>query len=446
MKGLTNAAIQSQCGAGDTVFAVNNTGAEITEGQKVWLNRHNNETMNSDWTSGNVNSYTNGKFIFPNADNNFVAYNGSNTKHNGTYNSETQTWTIVDTALNNQSCSAYNMNYVNGKYYGGYINPAYGMYGSYVPNSVVYDNNETFEFFAGKLVLSDNWEISIGDSAYKFNLTDRINTNRPAYVLDFTENHEKIFTAFADGNNFFIVTISGTSNIVRSRRFMLGWSSGGNGDIEIGVPGWIVSSIIGDENPATQAAITQPCMKYYTGMNSGSYLITDSTVNTSLNRGYGLIIYKIVNGGHNGIIVADDLPDDLQALVGTACMARYDGRTKRLYVANDTDFYMFEFVNGKFVNANLTFDKSSLFALSSYNYTFSVSDDKTTIFINGTTSSSNGKFQILKLANPNDKKWYAENYPQINSLSLTGFATGNTDEQGYCEILTVLPEELNYYV
>ena len=413
-------------GGGDKVFAVNNTGADITAGQKIWLNKHNDTSLDSDWTSSDVDSYTKGKFIFPNADNNFVAYNGSDTRHVGTYKTDNKTWTIADTTLANQNTSFYNMNYMNGKYYGWYINPSYGMYGSYNPNTVIYDNNETFEFFKSKLVLSDNWEISIGDSSYKFNIQDRINTNRSAYELDLSENSERIFTAFVDSNKFFIITKGNPNNTIYFRKFSLVWGEGG----------WTVVKAIGDF-PAKQAAITQPCIKYH----AGNYLITDSTVNTSLNRGYGLIIYKMKSTSqNNGIVVADDLPDDLQALVGTACVARYDDRTKRLYISNKTDFYLFDFVDGKFVNANLSFDKGTLFTLHNYNYTFSVSDDKTTIFINGTTSSSNGKFQILKLSNPDDIEWYAENYLQRNALSLTGFATGSTDDQGRYEVSTVLGE------
>lgn len=436
MKGLTNAAVLTQSGMGNLVYAVNNTGSEIVKGQKVWLNKHNDTSLDSDWTSSDVDSYTKGKFIFPNADNNFVAYNGSDTRHVGTYKTDNKTWTIADTTLANQNTSFYNMNYMNGKYYGWYINPSYGMYGSYNPNTVIYDNNETFEFFAGKLVLSDNWEMSIGDSSYKFNIQDRINTNRSVYELDLSENSEKIFTAWVDDDNdFFIITKGNPSNTIYLRKFSLVWN-GNEGGIGTGQYGWTVVSAIGDF-PAKQAAITQPCIKYH----AGNYLITDSTVNTSLNRGYGLIIYKMKSTSqNNGIVVADDLPDDLQALVGTACVARYDDRTKRLYISNNTDFYLFDFVDGKFVNANLSFDKGTLFTLYNHNYTFSVSDDKTTIFINGTISSTYGKFQILKLSNPNDTEWYAENYLQRNALSLTGFATGKTDIRGYYEIQTVLPE------
>lgn len=429
MKGLTNAAVLTQSGMGNLVYAVNNTGSEIVKGQKVWLNKHNDTSLDSDWTSSDVDSYTKGKFIFPNADNNFVAYNGSDTRHVGTYNIDEQTWTIADTTLANQNTSFYNMNYMNGKYYGWYINPSYGMYGSYIPNTVIYDNNETFEFFPDALILSDEWKIELGDENYKYKIWDRINTDRPAIDLDCSANEEKLFTAFSEGNTIFFLMKSKDGTCYCRSITIRGYGDGVSS-------GWITSICL----PYKQAAVIQPCIKYYTGINAGDYLITDSTVNTSLNRGYGLIIYKINSLKENGIIVADDLPDDLQALIGTACVARYDDRTKRLYVSNDTDFYLFDFVDGKFVNANLTFDKSSLFTLYNHNYTFSVSDDKTTIFVNGTISSTEGKIQILKLSNPDDIEWYAENYLQRNALSLTGFATGKTDIRGYYEIQTVLPE------
>lgn len=42
--------------------------------------------------------------------------------------------------------------------------------------------------------------------------------------------------------------------------------------------------------------------------------------------------------------------------------------------------------------------------------------------------------------------WIANTYEQISEQTLTGFATGRTDEKGMIEVKTVLPETTTYTV
>ena len=63
----------------------------------------------------------------------------------------------------------------------------------------------------------------------------------------------------------------------------------------------------------------------------------------------------------------------------------------------------------------------------------------TTLFLLGYHSSSSGTAIAFKRKTTSDD-WYAENFAQCSSLSLTGFATGETDSQGRYEVSTVLGE------
>lgn len=435
MKGLTNATMSSLNGSGNLLYAVNNTGEDIVSGQKVWLNQHNNIDLTSSWLSGGYSDFTGGFSFFFNSDCNFFAAKFANMLLKFTYNVDEQTWLSSEMLPIPAQLSylvAYN-NYLpdEKRYYGFYIN----MSNYNTMASVTIDGNLTVvNTYDGEIVLSEQWVLRSTETSYVYNLVDRIHTERVAIELDYSELKEFICSImYEPDGKFFVMTQGYSDKIIRSRQFEISWSG-----FE-----WIIVSHL-EKNPRVENSVTQPMIKYYTGLDVGDYFITSATASfSSWEKMYELIIYQITE---EGLVVPDDLPTELKALVGQPCIVRYDKRIQRLYISNATDFYLFEFDGRKFVFDALSFDKSSIPLPYTGGYNFGVSDDKTTIAIQAYTSASSGKFQILKLIDADDCEWYAENYTQVNSYSLSGYATGKIDDKGRYEVQTVLPEEVTYTV
>ena len=440
MKGLTNALASSGSG-GDLVYAVNNTGADVVAGQKVWLNKHNNTDNDSVWVSGGYSSYIKGRFFFFDGNNNFIAYNAADDFQKGIYDTLNKQWTITRQELTNQGVYPISMNYnaLEGKYYGAYICMD-GLYGSYKPCSVIYDNNGEFQFFADEIVLCEQFSLKFneaGSSSFKYDIIDRSDGSL-VYILDFSERQEVLKTIYCVKNDhiydFFVISQERNSpKNVYSYTFQL---------VKSGMS-WLYGGTLGGDD-VLNLEILQPTMRYFTGLNDGDYFITTETIAAKDTfRPYPVQFYK--KSGRK-LVVADDLPDDLQMLLYQNCNVHYDGRLKRLYISTASGFYLYILDNGKFVNANLTLDDADLIVPYERAYSFGVSDDMTTVAIHAQTSASSGKFQVLKLSRPHDLEWYAENYPQFNSYSLTGFATGKTDGLGRVQISTVLPETVDYTI
>lgn len=434
MKGLTNATNTSNDAKGDVVYAVNNTGGDILAQQKVWLNKHNNTDLESSWISGGYSSYISGFALFFNANNNFLALSRAATAFYALYDNDDKTWTlntvsVTPSVLNN--LVAYN-NFIEAEncYYGFYIN------NTAVKSmaSVTVDGNFTVKTYEDEIVLSEQWAFKKTDTDYVFEVVDRINTSRPHISFNFSEYQENIYTVLLDNDNeFLFITKSEIDNEVRFRKTEICWNK----------TDWLLLTPLG-KYPRVEPYITQPTIKYFTGIDNGDYLITTSSViDDSWNKRYNLIIYKITN---DGVVIAQDLPTDLHNLIDKPCLVRYDKRTKRLYISNDADFYMFVFDGTTFVLQTLDFDKTNLIVPYEGSYNFSVSDDRTTIAIQAQTSVSSGKFNVLKLTTPDDDEWYAENYAQVNAYSLTGYCTGKTDGLGRAEIRTALPEVLTFSI
>ena len=329
MKGLTNATNTSNDAKGDVVYAVNNTGGDILAQQKVWLNKHNNTDLESSWISGGYSSYISGFALFFNANNNFLALSRAATAFYALYDNDDKTWTlntvsVTPSVLNN--LVAYN-NFIEAEncYYGFYIN------NTAVKSmaSATVDGNFTVKTYEDEIVLSEQWAFKKTDTDYVFEVVDRINTSRPHISFNFSEYQENIYTVLLDNDNeFLFITKSEIDNEVRFRKTEICWNK----------TDWLLLTPLG-KYPRVEPYITQPTIKYFTGIDNGDYLITTSSViDDSWNKRYNLIIYKITN---DGVVIAQDLPTDLHNLIDKPCLVRYDKRTKRLYISNDADFYMF---------------------------------------------------------------------------------------------------------
>lgn len=437
MYGITNSVniIQSG-GGGDKVFAVNNTGADITAGQKIWLNKHNVfPVAQTTFTSGAFSSYMNGKYIFMDVNNNFIAFGGSNEYHKWNFNTPDRSWTGTTVEIPGAPTGFYttffNYNDKDNKYYGQNISTnGYSSSTSYVTESIVYNNDETFTYYEDSVRFNDRVSFRTTSTSYKFEVVDN-NDDSIIDTLDFTATKEKVCTVFCaqkDDTTYRIRIITKSNTAPKPIREYLF-------DYTYTMARWDRYAPL--DNGGISTAIVQPVMKYYTGLENGDYFFTNAKIYPQDKaRLYNLEAYKIVD---NKFVKAEDLPADLSKYSTIPCSIYYDGKLKRLYVTTQTTYEIFNFTNGAFVlDTKIVFDESQLIQLYAQGYSFSVSADRTVLVFQGNTTASSGKYFMVKVPNPDNLDWHAENFQQCTSLTLTGYATGNTDSEGRYEVSTVL--------
>ena len=427
MYGITNSQniIQTGGSGGDTVYAVNNTGANITEGQKVWLNKHNLDESESEFTQTGRNYHQKFYPIFD-SNNNFSILN-SIYRYKWIYNTDDKTWTVSDTSITSVYSNNLFLQYHNNTYYGlsnlGDWNSVGALY------NFKYNETDKEPVNQGYWI-NDTYKV-VWVSGYTYNLINN-NDSSIIYTFDFSSVRGYISTIIYKNNKILIITNNTTGNNVYWYSFNL--------EQDYVVPDFVptVTEITAIDNSPIRTVDRSKYVCYYTGIENGDYLFSlynrtdvDATIST-------LYAYKIVD---NDIISATDLQTDLQALVNQPCHIFYDDRVKRLYVSTNDKIYLFTWKSGEFVNENITINPLDYITpySDSYAFCFAISDDMTTLFLLGYHSLSSGTAIAFKRKTTSDD-WYAENFAQCSSLSLTGVATGNKDEQGRYEVSTVLGE------
>lgn len=183
------------------------------------------------------------------------------------------------------------------------------------------------------------------------------------------------------------------------------------------------------------------------GLSDNSYFICN--LNTvypqKLSMAAPIVIYKLSN---NTLLPATDLPESLQNLMrATNVWATYKDDTKVLTIfrAIDAKILAYKVVDGVFtevVNDSIILNESpSTSALISYGY---FNDDMTQLVVYYKHSSSSYTYNTAYVYHYNviDGKWHATPHVYNNESTLTGWATGETNENGEVEVKTVLPPEV----
>lgn len=435
--GNTNALIniENNSSGGDLVYANNNTGQEIQINQKVWLNRRDVMPIEQNtFTSGGNYSLMGGRFIFTDINNNFIGVvSNGNGYFKGTFDNQTRSWNLVNNIeFNNNNIIAisYNYNKFSNKYYGYPYNNSNTIYQPTETKCIIYNNDETFTTYTDRVKLAENISLRIA-TRYIYDIYDDTNDSLIKSV-DLSTNKEKatsILCEQIEENKYKILIITtNTSDVVREH-----WI-----DLEkTATHGWI-SSVNLEEVINNQ--LVQTTIKYYTGLQEGDYLFTNLIINNNSNRLYNLEVYKIENGK---IVKALEYNSDIYKYESTPCTCRYDARQKRLYITTQTTYEMFSFdENSKTFNKiDIVFDTSGIITLYEYGFSFYVSDDLTTIYLQGETNASSGKVFVVIIPNTQEKNWFADTFAMCSLNSLTGFATGNKNSSDQYEILTILPKE-----
>lgn len=400
----TNAVIMT--GGTDTVDAINNTGAELSIGDKVWLNKHYlDETPAKQQISDSQNAYY---AYFFKGDHPYV-YNmaqGQGRVANFIYNSQEKTWTQE----NNYQSSLFNGGSVIRKIDNNIV--------AYVLNTATSNN----EF---SVILKDAYGVQcngfyLGDNLFYKKYTKALqgfnsDTGEEGEVY-YTFNHNNVTSAVKDGNR---LLLSGTS-------------------------GWWLYDITNLASPSLLSSNTsQPLtVLHMTGLNLGDYIIgsTNGVVSYGYYNNLTLFIYQITD--NNIIEDAADLPQSLRSLTGTTCVATFMNNI--LCIGTVDNVYCYKYENGVFNDLNISLDMSSYTdKYAGFCFIFYVSENLTTAALCYRRQSSSyvyGRSYLMKL-NTSSDAWYVDNIAEVNSYTLSGFVDSVDGDS--VKVKAALPKVVN---
>lgn len=405
-------------GGGDTVLAINNTGGTISQGDKVWLNKHNIPSVTGDSYasySSNKNTcfFTIGNVLYENATGTLKQWSFSN----GSWSSET---------LQSGIFTAYNPYFVGTELVlrnPDTSNPSLYLKDVIVNPSGISQSTPNASFYIG----NDRCLKWVSNKNFSIVEFDHTTGTEGSVLGTFTTAYNFAHNIMIEGNILMLATNGSSSTATHLEYF----------DISN------LSSI------TSVADITLPENSYYfyygTGLGVGDYLFFQATNSTtgSINTSMTLKAYKI--GTNYAISVPTDLPLQLENLLNNLAVVRYDSRTKYLCVGTHDNVYFFEFnITAKtFSQIDLTITMPTETAIySGCCYVPTLSGDKTTAVVvyRRDSSSVYPTRKIYKLVNSEDSNWYAEPYGNFSINTLTGYATGNTQDGKY-EVATVLEDD-----
>ena len=426
MQGNTNAVItQGSSGGGDVIYATNDSSGTIAAGDKVWLN-HISSDISTEQT------FTSGRdqwvYFYPQGN---VMYSaGSRGVERYDFNLGTEDWTRrtlgtmelargfintfkdgtvvlkgVDTVISetgNKVASVLN----------GQVNPT--LTAIYLGNNLCL--KETSTQYNPVLAEYDPATNTYGTEYYQFS---GFGTNK------------KIRNAFLKDNVLLLFT--GVQNT--------------------GQPYFIFQDITNKSSPVL---LKENGLGFYgnytcvatTGTTPGNYIFVNTDDSYDLYRYAGqLKIYEIADDYQ--IKDPENLPEALNNLIGQTASIFYDERTNILTVGTVDNVYAWKFneTSKTFSPLNVSFDLSGITnKQSGYPYNLVLSEDLRNAQI-GYREDESYTYSINILYKFTDGSgWTIVDESAVNSLTITGFATGETDAEGKYEINTVLPDKVKITV
>lgn len=404
MKGITNAVVLQGGGGGETVFAVNNTGVTVTKGTKALLNSHQRETTAT--AEKLINSTTGSVMYFPFCKGNDVYAFFSNRLYSLTYTPESGSWAATD--LNIASVSGRFIDFIDGNI----CSAAQGKlirYSSYNTQSI-YPHGiiNTAAYYIGQYNGEGRCLACIDSrlvlTTYDF-ATDTIGTE---VLCDIREGWT---------NN------SGAQNgrVIRLGNKVLVWFTD-----TVYILDLTTNSVIG-----TTANIED--VAYATGCEPGDYVFVH-VVSTGLGNGATMTVYKI---NENYQLVADT-PGILLPWTSVNVKMFYNASTGVLNIGTAEMFVMFQFNQESKTFASIAADVlPPSDKADGYFMTFDITADRTKAAMCYYTKRN--YLNAYNLSNASDAV-YADPVDLFHFYpdnSVTGFATGATDETGKYEFKTV---------
>lgn len=419
--GNTNATINIESpSGGDLVYANNNTGQEIKINQKVWLNKHNlDENVAYQFKKGKSSS----EFLisFDDSDN-FIMFNANSGRPNyyETYNTETKLWDREELSLTQSINNSGFLRIINNNVIG-YTTR------NVVNNTTIYSGEitRTFNKLYTGLYLGDGYRVY-----YQDNKTFIL--ERPGNYAGPDGQVEPILTELTGFNGYLV-----TACLINSKLFVL--DAKGNYKIYL-VTASGATLLSSNTN---NLFISNYPIQHFTGIANGEYIFYNTGAYQPDYEASSLNILQF-DEDYN-LVDAQNLPEDLQKLIGQNAFVQYYNDTKILTIGTATNVYMFKYENGTFINMNINISLPTESTIHSEGgvYRLFISKDMTSAVITyRKQTSSNLYFDsgYYKLKTASDD-WYADTFPQFAEQTLTGYATGNKNSSDQYEILTILPKE-----
>lgn len=394
MFGKTNGVASGNNG-GDMVTAINNTGAALNVGDKVWLNRH-------------------------------VYSNTVAVKVGGGTGTSIHAYNLKDKFYYQRDNSLIKADFMNG----GWNFPTVGATDSVSIRSLQIKNGMVWEYvtasksiilkqMGGAVVVSG---IVVGDglmvSANKictFDMASGAKLVEGGVVASNTVNAAFLFgdVLFVgqENKNFYFYDVS-----------------------DISAPVLLKSGVFS----------CNEMVVYATGLEAGDYLISRNATSTNEWNAAVSHIYKITEGYL--LENATDLPDSLSYFHGRNSRVSFNNDTGVLCVGTPTLLKFFKFSEGAFYQ--LDFNLPSLPETKADRpYLARVSDDLSTITIASTSGSSYTYYNVwfYRLEGFNEN-WYAESYCDSASAAYTGFVVSEAGVGEEVEVNTVFPKVLSLKV
>lgn len=401
-------------GGGDTVYAVSETALNVDD--KVYLNKHYYDSYEvSEYKTGwKESAYSKYVYCYNNGD--LITFNNGTYCTHYSYDSENKTWAVREFT----------------KTSGGTIIGVENLDGTIVTRTAKDFSSVCDQFIfktkttdiSGKILRKD---LALQYAASKqFNLVEIVNPETGELGQTYsTVNYsytQKIYTAKLIGNILFF-TLNG------GYYFFYDISD-------------VTAPVLLKSGTCEISSLTAA-----TGFTVGDYVFgIDDIDGNYLTASQLTYCYKIADD--YSLITADDLPSEFYNYLGKASSTFYfNAENNTLSVGDDTSVSLYKYKDKTFKKISYNIPVPTEFTLDTgYGYVLFVSEDLSTAVIAGRRSGSGsndyGDSKAYKMVNNNDN-WYAEDYIHSNALSLQGFATGNTNDEGLYEISTVLPKKIN---
>ena len=406
MIGLTNSVnVAGSSGGGDVIYATNDSSGTIAAGGKVWLNYRtvSSEAKHFVDRSGTYSSYYD-------AGNSLLNLISGSNLYRTTFDGDA-TWSEKQIS----TCRSIEGDDFFRKYEDGTICLQSA---NAKPKSTVFLNTGDTTGVDG-VYLGQDLLIS-GSSTITLKSTG--GETYATFSLPFT-NANKISNAFLEGNT---LLIEGGNQARNKFAFY---------DITNKSSPSLIKSITFQENE--DIFIT-----HATGTTSGNYLI-------GCFGGYGntqnpeTLFFCKINEDNTLSNTDDVIPEQ-----GQPAAIMYSNANKVLMVGTSSGVYAYRYNDGVFTSVPLDLDFSSTTRIANgcvYNPMFN--NDLTCIGVGYCRYDSRfTRYASIIFKNTEATGWTIVDESAVNSLTITGFATGETDAEGRYEISTVLPDEVKITV
>ena len=422
MIGLTNSVnVAGSSGGGDVIYAANDSSGTIAAGDKVWLNHIASDISTEQTFTSSRDQYV---YFYPQGN---VMYSaGSRGVERYDFNLGTEDWT-----RRTLGTMALARGFINTFKDGTVVLKGMNTFINGTGDNVISVLNGQVNPTLAAIYLGNNLCLKATSTQYNPVLAEydpATNTyGTEYYQFSGFGLNKKITNAFLKDNVLLLFT--GVSND--------------------GQPYFIFQDITDKSSPVL---LKENGLGFYgnytcvaaTGTTPGNYIFVNTDDSYDLYRYNGqLKIYEIADDYQ--IKDPENLPEALNNLIGKTVSIFYDERTNILTVGTVDNVYAWKFnETGKtFSPLNVSFDLSGITnKASGYPYNLVLSEDLRNAQI-GYREDETYTFSINILYKFTEGSgWTIVDESAVNSFTITGFATGETDAEGKYEINTVLPDEV----